>query len=83
MIRLLRSFGKIKCRGYHAFLEVKLVGSDLNLIALGGGGVIYIFPHPSPVIFTIVSLNAEYSGISKMANSQRKQQHTEESKNRK
>ena len=39
------SFGKIKSRGYHAFLEVKLVGCDLNLIALG---VIYNFPHPLP-----------------------------------
>ena len=32
----LLSFGKIKSRGYQAFLEVKLVGFDLNLIALGG-----------------------------------------------
>ena len=44
MSRLLRSFGKIKCRGYHAFLEVKLVGSDLNLIALGG--LFTFFPIP-------------------------------------
>ena len=44
-VGLLLSFGKIKSRGYHAFLEVKLVGFDLNLIALG---VIYNFPHPLP-----------------------------------
>ena len=35
----------MKSRGYHAFLEVKLVGFDLNLIALG---VIYNFSHPLP-----------------------------------
>ena len=44
MSSLLRSFGKIKCRGYHAFLEVKLVGYDLNLIALGG--LFTFFPIP-------------------------------------
>ena len=54
-----------------------MVGFGLNLIALG---LFTIFPIPSPVSFTIASLNAEYSGIATMANSQRKQQHTEESK---
>ena len=44
-VDLLLSFGKIKSRGYRSFLEVKLVGFDLNLIALG---VIYNFPHPLP-----------------------------------
>ena len=57
------------------FLEVKLVGFDFNLlIALV---VIYNFPIPSLVSFTIASLNAEYSGISTMDNSQREQQSTE------
>ena len=79
-VGLLISFDKMKSRGYHAFLEVKLVGFDLNLIALG---LFTISPIPSLVSFTIVSLNAEYSGISTMANSQREQQPTEESKNRK
>ena len=45
LVGLLLSFGKIKRRGYHAFLEVKLVGLDLNVIALG---VIYNFSHPLP-----------------------------------
>ena len=62
------------------FLDVELLGFDLNLIALG---VFTIFPIPSPVSFTIASLNAEYSGISTMANSQGEQQPTEGSKNRK
>ena len=44
-VGLLLSFGKIKSGGYHAFLEVKLVGFDLNLIALG---VICNFSHPLP-----------------------------------
>ena len=34
-------------------------------------------PSPARSVFTIASLNAEYSGISKMANSQREQQPTE------
>ena len=54
-------FGKIKSRGYPAFLEAILVGFDLNLIAFG---VIYNFFIPSPVSFIIASLNAEYSGVS-------------------
>ena len=73
-------FGKIKSRGYPAFLEAILVGFDLNLIAFG---VIYNFFIPSPVSFIIASLDAEYSGISKMANSQREQQLTEARNNRK
>ena len=44
-VGLLLSFGEIKSRGCLAFLEVKLVGFDLNLIALG---VIYNFSHPLP-----------------------------------
>ena len=43
--RLITFIGKIKSRGYHAFLEVKLVVFDLNLIALG---VIYNFSYPLP-----------------------------------
>ena len=43
--RLINFICKIKSRGYHAFLEVKLVGFDLNLIALG---IIYNFSHPLP-----------------------------------
>ena len=54
-----------------------MVGFDLNLIALG---VIYNFPHPLPVSFTIASLNAEYSGISTMADSQRTRTHRREQK---
>ena len=59
-----------------AFLEVKLVGFDLNLIAMG---LYTISPIPSLVSFTFASPNKEYSGISTMANSQRKQQPTEDS----
>ena len=60
------------------FLEVKLVGFDFNLlIALV---VIYNFPIPSLVSFTIASLNAEYSGISTMADSQRTTTHGREQK---
>ena len=44
-VGLLLPFGKIKSRGYHAFLKIKLVGFDLNLIALG---VICNFSHPLP-----------------------------------
>ena len=42
---LLLSFGKIRSRGYHSFLEVRLVGFDFKLIALG---VIYNLSHPLP-----------------------------------
>ena len=45
LLLLLLSFGKIKNRGYRAFLEIKLVCFDLKLIALG---VIYNFSHPLP-----------------------------------
>ena len=51
LVGLLLSFGKIKSRGYHAFLELKLVGFDLNLIALG---VIYNFSHPLPGQFSLL-----------------------------
>ena len=44
-VGLLLSFGKIKSTVYHAFLEVILVGFNLNLIAFG---VIYNFSHPLP-----------------------------------
>ena len=44
-VGLLLLFGKTKSRGYHAFLKVKLVGLDLNFIALG---VLYNFSHPLP-----------------------------------
>ena len=44
-VGLLLSFGKIKSIDCHAFLEIKLVGFDLNLVALG---VIYNFLHPLP-----------------------------------
>ena len=42
-VGLLLSFGNIKSRGYHTFLEVNFVGFNLNLIALG---IIYNFSNP-------------------------------------
>ena len=79
-VGLLLSFSKTKSRGYHSFLEVKLVGFDLNLIALG---VICNFSHPLPSQFTLLLHSTRSTlGYPKWL-TVRENNNTEESKNRK